>query len=151
MDQWWKSGRIGSDFLVKAVRFRVILSFKKNNHGVILEGQVLQEGKRFRKFTASLCHQGGIYIGGVCYNLISIDIWLKTMLKTLVKIWGGVNSSCCRGVSLGTKSNICRRGFWGHVGMETPDGAIEKKQLEIRRVHGENQSCIGRFGWVYLQ
>ena len=74
-----------------------------------------------------MCQEGGIVCGFVHYNLTTSDSWLKRMLKTLVDREVRVNSSGCRDMEVGTEANIFRRGFGGRVGMEIPNGAIDKK------------------------
>ena len=54
------------------------------------------------------------------------------LLKTLVNRGGGVNSSSCRGMSVGTEANSFHRFFGGHVGMERPNVAFDEKYLRIR-------------------
>ena len=47
--------------------------------------------------------------------------------------WGGVNSSGFRVMSAWTRSNSCCRDFWGCVGMERLNGAVNEKNIEIWR------------------
>ena len=57
---------------------------------------------------------------------------MKIMLKMLVGRGCGVNIIGCRGMSLGTKSNSCRKGFEYHVGMEMPNGSVDGKHIRVR-------------------
>ena len=62
---------------------------------------------------------------------MTIDGWPKSLLETLVYRGGGVNSSGFRVISAWTRSNSFRRYFWGCVGMERPNDAVDGKHIGI--------------------
>ena len=73
----------------------------------------------------------GISSGVVRYDFRTSDGWLKQLLKMSVYMVGEVNSSGCRGITLGTEVNNCRRSLGGCVGMDGSNGAVDEKNLGI--------------------
>ena len=61
------------------------------------------------------------------------DVWLKMLLEKLIDRRRRVNSSICRGMSVATKANSCRSVFWGRVGMERPNDAVDERHIRIGR------------------
>ena len=76
-----------------------------------------QKAKKLGGVTAILFQEWSIVSGVFRHKLITSDGWLEMLLKTLVNRGGGVNSSGCRGMTVGTKANSCHRFWGGHVGM----------------------------------
>ena len=103
-----------------------------SNQGVIFEGQISLEGKKFGKVTAIFFQEWGISSCVVCYDLTTIDGWLKPSLKTLVYKGGGAKSSGFRGTAVVTKTNSCRSVF-GCVLVWGGQIVLLMKKLRIRR------------------
>ena len=79
------------------------------------------------------------------------DGLLKLLLKTLVYREGGVNSSFCRGMTVGTELNSCHRGLGGGVLVRIGQMVMLMKKYWYLKVTKDNQSLTGEFVLVCLK
>ena len=69
----------------------------------------MEEGKKFGNAKNIFCQEGRIISSVLCGALMTSDGWLKLAINTLVYRGGGVYSSGCGDMAVGTETNIWRR------------------------------------------
>ena len=101
------------------------------NQGVILDGQVAEEEKKFGKANNISCQEQRIGNSVIRNSLTESDGWLKLALETLVYRGGGVKISGIRYMAVGNTANMFQSFFWISVGTKRVDSIVDEENIGI--------------------